>query len=261
MNPRQFQIFSDFRDELRSYCSDLSKAYEDILPPLQRAASKGDTPPYPVETPVVYNTALDEVTLESDIRLIVIGDNPGKDEQRLLNRKYLVGQSGKIAAGFFLRHPEFGVDFRKNAIILNKTPIHTAKTKHLRYLMRNGGSCVRSLVQESQVFMAERTAALHKGLLAAAGEGEDAPELWLVGYAELRERGIFTEYRKALIRSYEGDDEGWGKVFVFQHFSMNRFTIDLGDFMRRSGGGARILEAARELGLSHKNDILVLHKE
>ena len=47
-----------------------------------------------MQTPIVYNTALDEITKNDDIKLIVIGDNPGKDEQLLQNQKYLVGQAG-----------------------------------------------------------------------------------------------------------------------------------------------------------------------
>ena len=30
------------------------------------------------------------------------------------------------------------IDFRKNVIIVNKTPVHTAKTKQLKYLYKNG---------------------------------------------------------------------------------------------------------------------------
>ena len=102
--------------------------------PLQKAAYEKDTPEYPLENAVVYNTSLDSVTEEDDIHLIVVGDNPGKEEQFEKNRKYLVGQSGRIAEGFFRRNEELNTDFRKNVIILNKTPLHTAKTKHLNYL-------------------------------------------------------------------------------------------------------------------------------
>lgn len=253
MTKSQFEVFSAFRDEFRYYCMQVNTAYGEMLKPLQVAARLRDTPDYPLETPVVYNTALDEITEESEIRLIVIGDNPGKDEQRSYNQKYLVGQSGKIAAGFFAKNPEFQTDFRKNAIILNKTPVHTAKTNHIKYLLKNGGEEIKKVISESQLYMAEKTARLHADLCRAAGEGGIAPELWLVGYAELKNKGLFLEYRDALKNAY-GEDCAWDKVFVFQHFSMNRFSIDLKDFMKNHEN-LGIVEAAHELGSLHKKEI------
>lgn len=253
MTKSQFEVFSAFRDDFRTYCDDLNKKYGELLRPLQISARLKDTPEYPLETPVVYNTALDEIIGQSEIRLIVIGDNPGKDEQRSYNQKYLVGQSGKIAAGFFAKNPEFQTDFRKNAIILNKTPVHTAKTNHIKYLLKNGGEEIKKVISESQLYMAEKTARLHADLCRAAGEGGIAPELWLVGYAELKNKGLFLEYRDALKNAY-GEDCVWDKVFVFQHFSMNRFSIDLKDFMKNHEN-LGIVEAAHELGSLHKKEI------
>ncbi|WP_407427439.1 hypothetical protein [Treponema sp.] len=253
MTPAQFQIFSAFRNDFRSYCDSLNSSFGELLKPLQIEARLKDTPEYPLETPVVYNTALDEITEASEIRMIVIGDNPGKDEQREKNKKYLVGQSGKIAAGFFEKNTEFNTDFRKNVIILNKTPVHTAKTSHLKHLIKNGCPQIRELVKDSQVFMAKKTAELHEKLCRASGEGGIAPELWLVGYAELKNKGLFLEYRDALKNAY-GEDCAWNKVFVFQHFSMNRFSIDLKDFMKNHEN-LGIVEAAHELGSLHKKEI------
>ena len=138
MTETQWQFFTEFKKNFKEQCSQWNEVFAAELEPLQRAAASKDTPEYSVETGVVYNHALDEVTKETDIKLIVIGDNPGKDEQLQRNQRYLVGQAGKIAAGFFSRNPELGIDFRKNTIILNKTPVHTAKTVHLRQLLKSG---------------------------------------------------------------------------------------------------------------------------
>ena len=233
----------------------LNRAYGDVLRPLQIVARLSDnTPDYMVETPVVYNTALDEITEESDIRLIVIGDNPGKDEQRERNKRYLVGQSGKLAEGFFAKNTEFNADFRKNVIILNKTPIHTAKTNHLKLIRKNGGKEIRDIISESQIFMAQKTAKLHEDLCKAAGSEGIAPELWLVGYAELKENALFTEYKNELKNSYDKSGAAWQKVYVFQHFSMNRFSIDLKNFMGRNKS-LSVVEASHELGKMHKKEI------
>lgn len=253
MNKNQFEIFKKFREEFKAYCEKLNSEYSEVLKPLQKSAAEADTPDYPVENAIVYNTALDEITEESEIRIIVIGDNPGKDEQLSKNRKYLVGQSGKIAAGFFKKNPEFNADFRKNAIILNKTPIHTAKTKHLKTIAKNNKK-VEKLIEESQIFMAQKTAELHQKLLVEANG--DFPELWLVGYAELKGKGIFIKYRDELKNAYNDKENAWNKVFVFQHFSMNRFSIDLKNFMQ-TVPQLPISKACEKLGEQHKKEIFI----
>ncbi len=270
MNNKQWKIFSDFRDDLKAQCASWNAEFGDELVPLQTEAAKSDTPAYPHETPVVYNTALDELTESSDIKLIVIGDNPGKDEQLAKNQKYLVGQSGKIAAGFFAKNPVLGIDFRKNAIILNKTPVHTAKTKHLRAVVAAGGERMARFILESQVYMAKKTAQLHKDLCAAADDDQPAanqatkpaagPDLWLVGYSELKSKGIFVSYRDTLKASYADAPAVWEKVFVFQHFSMNRFSIDLKDFMlseakKNPGTASELRDAISGLGIVHRDEI------
>jgi len=255
MTQNQFKIFSEFRDEFCKYCMLVNKEWGNVLRPLQIVARLSDnTPDYMVETPVVYNTALDEITEESEIRLIVIGDNPGKDEQLEVNKKYLVGQSGKLAAGFFETHKEFNTDFRANAIILNKTPVHTAKTNHLKLINKNGGKDIQKLITDTQIFMAKKTAKLHKDLCAASGDEGIKPEIWLVGYSELKEKGLFTAYKNELRANYENDSQDWERIFVFQHFSMNRFSIDLKDYMARHKN-LGIVESAHQLGKSHKIEI------
>lgn len=247
MDKNQFGAFAEFRTWLKNYCDELNGRFGGALKPLQKAAAAADTPPYEIETPVVYNSALDEIGEESEIRLIVIGDNPGKDEQRAENRKYLVGMSGKIASGFFGRNPEFQVDFRKNVLILNKTPVHTAKTKHLRFLSKSDEK-IANLIEESQVKMAQKTAELHRRL-ASSGV-----ELWLVGYAEMKGRGVFLKYRDALEKSYGNDSGAWERVRVFQHFSMNRFSIDLALFQKERGIDS-VTSACSELGKIHREEI------
>ena len=61
-----------------------------------------------------------------------------------------------------------------------------------------------------------------------------------MGYAELKPKGIFVPYRDALLDEYRGEKncgagnaeicKTWERVFVYQHFSMNRFLIDLKEF-------------------------------
>ncbi|MDE5898262.1 MAG: hypothetical protein K2H09_03230 [Treponemataceae bacterium] len=257
MTTAQWQAFAAFRQEFREKVREWS-GFSGALRQLQLESAEKDTPPYPLETGIVYNRALDDITQNDEIRLLVIGDNPGKDEQLAKNNRYLVGQAGKIADGFFRRNPEFGVDFRRNVIILNKTPVHTAKTAHLKYVIKNGGTEIRELIERSQIWMAQKTAELHSALAAGADPADAGrrTELWLVGYAELKKKGIFTLYRDTLQDAYSAanGDGAWNDVYVFQHFSMNRFSIDLREF-REKHPELPLTDAVHALGTIHKNEI------
>lgn len=268
MTTAQWEAFSRFREDFRRKCQEWNDNFRGMLEPLQRESCRKDTPEYPVETSVVYNRALDEVTADNQIKLLVIGDNPGKDEQRECNQRYLVGQAGKLAAGFFSRNPQLGIDFRRDTIILNKTPVHTAKTTHLCHLLKYGLPEIRGLIDESQSWMARETAALHQAL-AAAGQSESGGQLgnggcqlWLVGYAELKGRGLFLGYRDQLARSYQVQDrqdmvDAWNQVMVYQHFSMNRFTIDLAESVAagRVDGQLPLRSQLERLGTIHRREI------
>ena len=247
MTDNQWKYFCDFKDDFKRKVEEW-KARAPELSGLQRqAALAAGTPEYPFETTVVYNRSLDEITPQDQIKLIVIGDNPGKDEQLAKNNRYLVGQAGKIAEGYFRKNPELGVDFRKNVIILNKTPVHSAKTAQLKTIIKQGGPEIAKLIQESQIWMAERTAALHAAL---------GTELWLVGYSELKDKGVFGLYRDTLKAALSKDSKAWNRVYVFQHFSMNRFTIDLSDYVKAAKKEKAPLESnIHELGLLHRDEI------
>lgn len=252
MTEQQWFVFNNFRNEFKAQCKYWCESLPDLMQLQKNAAVAAGNPEYSFENPIVYNTDLDRITRDDEIRLIVIGDNPGKDEQLSKNQKYLVGQAGKIAEGYFRRNPELGVDFRKNVIILNKTPIHSAKTNQLKKMLKDGGDKFAALLNESQMWMARKTAKLHSDLNIANG-----PELWLVGYSELKDKAIFTVYRDELKKSYDAEDSAvWDKVYVYQHFSMNRFSIDLNEFIEKQGlQNQKLDESIHQLGKLHKKEI------
>ncbi len=250
MTENQWKAFSLFRDEFREKCARWQREYSSLLLSLQKKAAEEQGVDYEIENSVVYNTALDEITKESDIRLIVVGDNPGKNEQLEKNKKYLIGQSGKIAENFFRRTEELKTDFRKNAIILNKTPVHSAKTVQLKSFSKADGKA-KDLIVQSQIFMAEKTAALLCGLVR---EGKNDVSLWLTGYSEVKKGKIFESYREAFLKSFENEADAWERVFVFQHFSMNRFLSDLRQFSASSSHSS-VKENLEMLGKLHRREI------
>nr|MCR5319560.1 hypothetical protein [Treponema sp.] len=91
--------------------------------------------------------------------------------------------------------------------------------------------------------------------------GQTVPQLWLVGYAELKKNGIFASYREELKQAYtlpDGkEDTAWKKVFVYQHFSMNRFLVDLNDFQKKNMG-TDLPKALEALGHLHRDEIFSL---
>lgn len=252
----QWECFNKFRNTFKDMVTQWNNQAKSLIIVQEKAMEFFKNVDYELQTPIVYNTALDEITQNDEIKLIVIGDNPGKDEQLTKNQKYLVGQAGKLGNNFFKNHEELGIDFRKNVIILNKTPIHSAKTNQLKKFATFGGKEIEDLLKETQVWMAQETAKLHQMLLQGS-ENKDFPQLWLVGYSELKEKGIFTDYKNELKKQYQKSEEAknaWDNVFVYQHFSMNRFSIDLKEFSTENKN-LDLKTQLKTLGKKHKDEI------
>ena len=92
-------------------------------------------------------------------------------------------------------------------IILNKTPLHSPKTKDLAYIISEAkklqqGGVICRVLRESQVWMAQKTAELHQSLFEAAQTEDEKPNLWLIGYGELKKAGIFEAYKQRLCEKY-----------------------------------------------------------
>ena len=224
MTATAWDRFVETRERYRGEIERLQKAMPELRAIQQRLVD-ARTPSYQVETPIVYNGALDDVTRDCDIRMILVGDNPGRREQAAENRRYLVGPSGKIAERFFRDNPSLGIDLRKNVIILNKTPIHTPRTVELRELCRLGGASTATALAESQRLMARLLVEFQRALV---GKGRAATPVWITGYSEMKKGGVFEVYTNELKSIYGGADAAFGDaVFLYRHFSMNQFTIDL----------------------------------
>jgi hypothetical protein len=196
-----------------------------------------------VETPVVYNRDLDALD-PAAIRMILIADNPGRREQAAENRRYLVGPSGKIAERFFREHPALGIDFRANVLILNKTPVHTPRTAELRELCTLGGKTLTDAVVSSQKDMAE--------LLFEFWEALKTP-VWIIGYSEMKKGGVFEAYTDTLKKLCAANPAFRDSIFLFRHFSMNQFTIDLN---KQALPGETTAETLDRIGTAYRERIL-----
>jgi hypothetical protein len=230
-----------YQEMVDRLCRDLPKA--GALE--QQLVDSREGPTYTVETPVVYNGALDDVDSKTAVKLILVADNPGRREQAAENRRYLVGPSGKIAEKFFRETPALGIDFRRNVIILNKTPVHTPRTAELKELCRLGGAAFTAALEESQRAMAALLLEFHRTLTPVP--------VWITGYSEMKKGGIFEAYTNAVRDLYAREKSLKKTVFLFRHFSMNQFTIDL---HKQALSGESVEKTLRRIGAAYRERVL-----
>ena len=251
MNNGQFLRFKKARERFKNTVEELSRS----LPNLQNiqqefidSRSNLKNSSYIVETPVVYNTALDNITVNDEIKIILVADNPGRREQAAENRRYLIGPSGKIAQKFFHNNSELGIDFTKNVIILNKTPIHSPRTIELRQLVsleeKTGSSSISSALEKSQKVMASLLIEFHEALDV---------QIWITGYSEMKKGGLFEAYTNELKTLYAKKPELFKQLFIYRHFSMNQFTIDL---KQQSLPKENLKQSLKKIGEAYKHRIL-----
>jgi hypothetical protein len=249
MQRQAYEAIARARKEFRSLVEAWSAENSYLLEAQEKVRQEKGYEDYRVETSVVYNRALDDIGPEDEpIKIILVADNPGKNEQLAANNRYLVGQSGKLAEGWFKR--ELDIDFRHEVLILNKTPVHTPKTAELGLLKKHAGmhrERLEALLAGSQAAMAALAWGLYANLRTGAGSdpargsdpahSEPWPVLWISGLGELRSGGLFEVYRDELIRCMAkeaklakakklGSDPQSG-VWAFNHFSMNQFAIEV----------------------------------
>jgi hypothetical protein len=252
MTASAWKAFSAAKEQYRKELERLRRRLPALKQAQQKLIDKRDGPSYTVETPIVYNGALDDAGPDDEIKLILTADNPGRREQAAENRRYLVGPSGKITEKFFRENPDLGIDFRRNVIILNKTPIHTPRTAELgelKKLLAEESDSAPAVIEESQRIMA--------GLLLefqqALSPGKSVIPIWIIGYSEMKKGGIFetyTETLKALIAEKPVIEKS---IFFYRHFSMNQFTIDL---HKQAAAGETVSQTLERIGTVYRKRIL-----
>jgi hypothetical protein len=288
MTPKAWTAFCAARDRYKKLV-DETAAVPGLGAAVQRLVDGREGPSYTVDTPAVYNLALEDITPDSEIKMILVADNPGRREQAAENRRYLVGPSGKIAEKFFRDNPVLGIDFRKNVLILNKTPIHTPRTAELKELCRIGGKALSDAALSSQRIMAALLAEFWRALRGVAGpkaepfrsgpkrrcpaeggSGKPAgfgaggdtsppiplilPLIWIIGYSEMKRGGIFEVYTDEL-KALCADGSLKESVFFYRHFSMNQFALDL-KLKRQARPGEALDECLRRIGAAYRERVL-----
>lgn len=216
MTVQMFENFCKIKNSFKQQIDNWTMALPELMPALNKLAELTGENNYKIETPIVYNKSMDDINASSQISWIIIADNPGKKEQEAARQRYLTGTSGKMAEGFFNR--ELAVDFRKNTIIINKTPIHSPKTTQLRKLIHIYPE-IKKIMEESQRFMAAMVPSLQRCFNA---------KVWVMGLSELRPKGLFEPWLQELKNLYTFTENILDKdLYFFNHFSMGSFSTDL----------------------------------
>ncbi len=229
-----YEAFSKIRLRLKERIDAWESGNPD-LKQAQQALADDSGRDYRVESPLVHNADLEAIGPNTRPRLVIVADNPGVNEQRASERRYLVGLSGKLARGFFNGDGAFlSVRFPEDVIVLNKTPIHTPRTSMLKGLLPRWAS----LIEESQEAMAD-AACDFASLLGLP--------LWVIGYSELTPKGLFATYARRLAERCRAEPRLAEALMLYRHFSMNQFSNDLRVRMRRGlDAEAALFEAGRE---------------
>jgi len=275
MLEHQWRAFCNLRDDAKEYYITSLKLFGApytmphkekpciISYPLKNAIEqciKDDGDDYAIDNPIVYNHNLDLIKKNDVIKLILVGDNPGKEEQKHSNQCYLVGQAGRIADGFFTKHNDLGINFRQNVIILNKTILHTPKTLILKKLIKKD-KLIEDFFISDQLWQGRYAFLLQRVF--------DVP-IWIVGYSQLTEKGLFASYANTIKKEIEGaytiKKEAFincasyptfkiasQPVFLYQHFSMNCFIKQL---KKESDSSFSLKENLEKLGLKNRKMIL-----
>ncbi len=251
MKPGQYKAFCALKTEFKDYVGELSLRCPWLTSLQESLRAELGYLDYEIETPVVYNRDLDDLSESDEPRFLIVADNPGKNEQKASQNRYLVGQSGKLAAGWF--KAKLDLDFRSACVIINKTPIHTPKTAEIARLQalaaRESPRLARELagiLLESQLKMAGMAHGMHRAL---------GCDLWISGYGELRRGKLFRPWAEELSRLYSGVTPALrDSVWVFRHFSMNQFSIEYSSWDRDGGGTA--MERLEAIGRARRKEIL-----
>jgi hypothetical protein len=110
--------------------------------------------------------------------------------------------------------------------------------------MESGGSLIKTAIEDSQKIMASLLFDFQKAL--------NCP-VWITGYSEMKNGGIFGPFTEEIKKIYSKSANLKNKLFIYRHFSMNQFTIDL---KKQSLHGEPVKKCLKRIGVSYRNRIL-----
>jgi hypothetical protein len=80
----------------------------------------------------------------------------------------------------------------------------------------------------------------------------DALPVWITGYSEMGKGGVFETYSSEIKAIYRGSGFA-DRIFLYRHFSMNQFTIDL---KRQAVPGEPLAQTLERIGAAYRKRFL-----
>ncbi len=194
------QLYDDIIDDFEDHVAYWSNQYSEEIQAQYNSPQLDYT--HHVENAIVFNHDLRRNP--DGIKQVIVADNPGICEQ--LEERYLIGDAGERACTFYATH--LGMNFRHDAIILNKTPVHTLITNDLKHIELADGIGLDIMQQ----YMCDMALKLMKLL--------DCP-LWIVGHSHFAK--IFKIFADKIVSDTQYLPDRVNNIFVFKHFSRNWF--------------------------------------
>jgi hypothetical protein len=81
-----------------------------------------------------------------------------------------------------------------------------------------------------------------------SSENGSAIPVWIIGYSEMKKGKIFEAYPDEFKTLYAGTGLE-DSVFLYRHFSMNQFTIDL---KQQTAEGETIIQTLAKIGTAYR---------
>ena len=113
-------------------------------------------------------------------------------------------------------------------------------------------------LDQSQRFMVRLLLEFHQALSCENGRQKSgagikgAPPVWICGYSEMKQNGVFAAYTDELKMQYAGSAL-FDSVFLYRHFSMNQFTIDL---KQQAAPGETLRKTLERIGKGYRERYL-----
>ena len=104
---------------------------------------------------------------------------------------------------------------------------------------------------ESQRLMVKILLEFHHALSNENNQKKLLP-VWITGYSEMKKGGVFEVYTNELKVLYDSNILR-NKIFLYRHFSMNQFTIDLG---KQTAPGEKLFQTLERIGSEYRRRFL-----
>jgi len=264
-------IVQRFEYDVANFENEYQKHIEQLLAPINSIKQRD----YDLQRCVVFNQDLKGINPKK-VRLILVGDNPGQNEQRF--QAYFSRSSGTTLRKFIselgytirgsvqsCKNNERELTLRKErdskagedeVIILNKSVVHSSQTDELAAIKKD--KTAGQFFKENQKYMAQLIYRLHTLLNRASSKG---CSVWILGTSSLN--GIFGPFRSEILDLYGRNIDLRDRIFLHGHPSCgNHLARNIySTFSKLEGTTGIDYELFKRLSTTSRDDLLRFRKK